>query len=187
MIVNLRGTSGSGKSYIVRQIMDLCGGQLNFARIHEEGRKQPIGYVSLDKPKLFIPGHYETPCGGCDTIHGNDKIFDLIRQYADSGYNVLFEGLLITVEYHRTVALSRDHSLAVLAIDIPLKECIDSINARRKAKNPDALPVKTKNTTNKWKQMKRTVVRLKQAKVKCFTGDREEVFQQAKGLLNFVV
>ncbi len=183
MIVNLRGTSGSGKSYIVRQIMDVYGGQDNFERFHIDGRKQPIGYLSPSKngKQLYVPGHYETACGGCDTIHGNDTIFNYVRGAHTLGYNVLFEGLLITVEYNRTVKLQTDgFPLRVFAVNISLQECLDSILIRRRVKNPDALPVPPKNTTAKHKQSLRTVERLLEVGIDCRKGNREEVLQWTK-------
>lgn len=194
MIVNLRGTSGSGKSYIVREIMAALGGKEQFARLKEEGRKQPIGYyrcydaVALalrgDKSGLFIPGHYETACGGCDTIHGNDKIFDLVRRAAADSQDVLFEGLILSVEVTRTVALITDGlPLKVMAVDIPLEECVESIMIRRRVKNPDAPQLNPYNTTNKWKQTKRAMERLAQAGVDTFTGDRDQVLAATKEAL----
>ena len=41
MIINVRGTSGSGKSTIVRNAMDLFTWR---GPVHVKGRKQPLGY-----------------------------------------------------------------------------------------------------------------------------------------------
>lgn len=191
MIVNLRGTSGSGKSHTLREIMKLYGGKDEFEPWFKSGRKQPLYYIS-NRPgpngrKLFIPGHYETACGGCDTIsHGSDAIFEIIRKGNSQGHDVLFEGLLITVEYNRTLAMHTDGlPLAVHTINIPLQECLDSILTRRRIKNPDAEPVNPKNTTAKHRQAWQTHARLSKVGVTCRMGDRAEVLAWTKEALGW--
>lgn len=136
MLINIRGTSGSGKSTIVRSIMS----EYTWVEsIRIEGRKQPISYLcssSLEEDQdLMVVGHYETDCGGCDTISKMDDIFDLIRRGHHQGNHVLFEGLLISADVNRVAALHDEGlPLLVLAIDLPLDECLESINTRRRAK-----------------------------------------------------
>ena len=83
MIVNIRGTSGSGKSTIVVRV---CGLYDKKTPHFLEGRKNPYYYVfekEGHKP-LAILGHYESPCGGCDTIYtGYTDIFNLIKNWLD--------------------------------------------------------------------------------------------------------
>jgi hypothetical protein len=197
VIINLRGTSGSGKSHIVREIMASVGGKDAFVRIKEDGRKQPLGYLSppytswapqngnIHSGQLFIPGHYETACGGCDTIHGNDRIFELVRMAAGEGHDVLFEGLILSVEFNRTLALWTDRfPLKVMAVNIPLDQCLESIMTRRRIKNPDAKDVNPYNTTNKHKQTIRSMERLQQAGVDTFIGDRAQVLAKVKEVLH---
>jgi len=66
-VIQIRGTSGSGKSTLVRQVMGLY---YEKQPLFKRGRKQPIGYILThpDTPSLFVPGHYESACGGLDTI-----------------------------------------------------------------------------------------------------------------------
>ena len=139
MIINIRGTSGTGKSTLARQLMALY--EPNPLRYRREGRKQPLGYryqhrIARD---LAVVGHYETDCGGADTITDYDDLFNLVRQGATRGMNVLFEGLLISGDVKRTTelhqwALNQGDVLHVVAIQLPLDECVASVNARRKEK-----------------------------------------------------
>ena len=77
MIINIRGTSGSGKSFLVRHIMRLYPKQVP---VYVSDRRQPISYtLSRSGRKLLVVGHYESVCGGCDTVHSMDAIFDLVR------------------------------------------------------------------------------------------------------------
>lgn len=182
MIINIKGTSGSGKSTIVRKIMDLYKGQK--IPYKEAGRRQPIGYVLYrseaqhsGKP-LAVVGHYETACGGCDTINKMDRIYELVRQAHQNGYDVLFEGLLLSAEFQRTYKLHADElPLLVLGMDIPLDVCIESVNKRRWAKNPDKPPVNPKNTESKWKGTKSTIRKLQEHGVDARWVQREEALE----------
>lgn len=177
-IINIRGTSGSGKSTLVREVMKRMPKKQRF---HVEGRKQPIGYVvdalyDAEQRSVAIIGHYETPCGGCDTIQKMDKIFDLVRQSDEAGHHVLFEGLLISADVNRTRALHDEgRELRVVGLDkVPLDVCLASVNGRRRAKNPDATDVNPKNTESKFKGVRQSMKRLVNAGVQVESCDREE-------------
>lgn len=182
MIVNVRGTSGSGKSTLTRAVMERYPVR---TRVKVAGRKQPIGYImsgakeaGTDKalPPLYVVGHYETPCGGCDTIPSLDTIRDHVRQAAEQGMDVFFEGLLISSEFNRTLALAQEYGqdMLVVELDLPLQECLDSVNGRRRAKRgADAPGVNPKNTESKWKGTRSTVNKLEAAGVKVRRGGRE--------------
>jgi predicted kinase len=132
MIVSIRGTSGSGKSTLVRDVMSLYPQK---SRIMIKDRARPIGYLLSGRERtLFVVGHYETACGGCDTIPVVDDIYDMVRRAHEEGHNVLFEGLIISAEYKRMAALHSDGlPLEVLVLDTPIEECLAGINARRRA------------------------------------------------------
>lgn len=211
MIINIRGTSGSGKSTLVRSLRALyLGPTLTY---HEPGRKQPLGYVhhrSAEQepcgPPLGIVGHYETDCGGCDTISKMERIFDLALQAHVRGMDVVFEGLLISADVNRTAVLHQQvgGQLFVLALDIPIEECLDSVNARRlnkqhrrwEAQQSEALVlgqeptplipregVNPKNTIAKHKGVRQSCERLKAAGVPVSLCGRVEAYNKAKELL----
>lgn len=137
MIVNVRGTSGSGKSSLVRRVRELYTGTA--IRFKEGGRKQPIGYLHhraggvLIGRALALIGHYETDCGGCDTIANMDHIYEKVREASDAGYDVLYEGLLISADANRVIALHSDgFDPLVIALDTPIDLCLASVNQRRR-------------------------------------------------------
>ena len=83
VIVNPRGTSGSGKTELVRRIAAEYGWYDGVANpVRREGRERPIAYC-LPHPLGFRPllllGNYEVASGGCDTIRlaegGLDEAF----------------------------------------------------------------------------------------------------------------
>jgi len=187
MIINIRGTSGCGKSTLVRQIMDqYC----TKTRVMEPGRKQPIGYI-LSNPKpdsginrsysLAVMGHYETACGGCDTINKHDHVLELVRSADDANMHVIFEGLLLSGEVHRMTALQEEgRPFMVVGMDkVPIETCLESVNGRRLARvGPEKFkPVKEANTIAKFRGTQLAMKRLHDAGVNVHSVDRKEGFQ----------
>lgn len=211
MIINIRGTSGSGKSTLVRNIMKRYPMRMS---VKEVDRKRPIGYQLL-RPNgrtLGVLGHYDTDCGGCDTIPKMERIFSLANYGYVIGLDVIFEGLLISADVNRTVELAKTvgfDELVVVALDLPLEECLAGVNQRRKeafdrrlAKaqdenidrlarglKPKPLPesrgdVNPKNTESKHKGVRQSCARLRAAGVQVEMFDnRDMAFLYLKELL----
>lgn len=178
MIINIRGTSGSGKSTIVRNIMAQYETRL---RVMRKDRKQPFGYIcnrAGEGRSLAVIGHYETACGGCDTINKMDDIFAAVRISATAGHDVLFEGLLIAADVNRVFQLRNvGDELKVYGLTTDIDTCIASVNERRQARNPDLPPVKTKNTISKHRGVIKSMDRLKRLSVDAAWGTRDEVYE----------
>ena len=182
--VNLRGTSGSGKSTIIRELMSRYK---TMEKIFVEGRKQPLCYNLFPDEKegkspLFIPGHYETPTGGCDTISdGMNFIYDMINQRIDSGFDVAWEGLIVASDVTRCAALKDRTDLLVIELSTPIEECLAGIRSRREVKSAlkgvEPKPVDPKNTVAKMKQLKPQRVRFKSMGVDFRYLNREEAMK----------
>jgi len=203
VIINVRGTSGSGKTTLARKIVKHYGAKTIF---YKPGRKRPLGYVyrNLNTGKhLALLGHYETTCGGCDTLPTIDEVFGLVREAHDLGYDVLFEGLLISAEINRIVALKEQgYPVVVVALNTPLDVCLESINERRRARHEERLrqieefnaqqaekgrklrplpeekgEVNPRNTTAKHKCVVGSLPRLEAQGVRCYNVSRDEAEQ----------
>lgn len=180
MIFNIRGTSGSGKSTLVRRVMELYGAK---SSVFIKGRKRPICYL-LDRKEdqeglgLAVVGHYESACGGCDTISKMDEIFDIVRHWHNQERDVIFEGLLISADVNRTLQLYLDVlPLLVVGLDkVELPTCLAGVNARRmKRLGPEKYtPVNPKNTESKYKGVKQSMTRLRGEGVGVLSCDRDE-------------
>jgi hypothetical protein len=142
VILNPRGTSGSGKTEFVRRLLSDYGWKKHGCAtpIHRKGRKRPIAYKfqhPLGGRPFAVLGHYEATSGGCDTIRvvdgGLDEAFRLVREYASGGHDVLLEGLLLSGEHTRSAALAKTHQLHVLRLSTPLDRCIRNVIARQRA------------------------------------------------------
>jgi len=180
MIINIRGTSGAGKSTLVKAIMDKY---VSMTVYKEAGRKQPIGYLCMpaagsDLKSMAVIGHYETPCGGCDTIPGMEKIFNLVRMSYEDGHHVLFEGIMIVADSKWCKGLHEDGlPLKVITLDkVPIEVCLSSVNHRRMQRmGPDKYtPVNPKNTEKRVKPIANSVDRLRAAGIHVENCDRDE-------------
>lgn len=192
--INVRGTSGSGKSTVARQIMALYE---RSEPVHVEGRKRPIQYVlkGVDSghPDLAVIGHYETACGGCDTIskddtgRGNsaDRIFGLIQENLDAGRDVLFEGLLVSGDVTRCRKLRDDgYDLTVVALDLTVEECLASVRARRLARGNEK-PLKEDNTRRTFDRVRKTLPKLRAGGVPVLELGRAEAAARIATILGF--
>jgi hypothetical protein len=161
LILNLRGTSGSGKTTVVRGLMgkfpiinELHGNvRERFKNKTGEGERtvsRVIGYECMpdrrqfdpgddkfaDRPNLRVVGAYKNTCGGCDGIQLQDEICRLVHEAASSGADVVFEGLLISHLFSRYRDLdrelaSRGQHTIWAFFDTPLEVCLDRVRARR--------------------------------------------------------
>lgn len=163
-LVSIRGTHGSGKSTVVRKILDKYP--------HEELRfkasdKRPYAYrVSLPTGEaLVVIGPYHTACGGCDAIQPYADILEYIRGAIRNDEHALFEGALVSSSYGTVGKLLNDHVVeggeSVFAfLDTPLQTCLERIKARRAAKG-NLEPLNPHNTTVKFDNVARTKVQMK--------------------------
>lgn len=157
---NVRGTSGSGKSTMVREIMSAY--KPSFQKIMRVGRKRPIRTIHQHVNggrELAILGHYEAACGGCDTINELDDVFELVRKELSNGRNVLFEGLILSGEIIRTDILVRESPTQIFCLTTPVDKCIAHVGDRREARGADRL-FNHKNTIAKARCVELTMKRL---------------------------
>jgi hypothetical protein len=172
MIFNFRGTSGAGKSHLTRELMAKFPPQ---RPIEKEGRKQPIAYDCGEK--LIALGHYETACGGCDTISipgAMDFVYGEVRKYHEMGRHVLYEGVIVQDDTKRAIQLHQDgFPLVVVFLTTPLETCLAGIQARRDARG-DTRPLNPTNTANRIPRLKKHAANLRNAGVPVVELSREE-------------
>ncbi len=166
MIINLRGTSGSGKSTIVRGIMERADKVTPVSGTI----KKPHAYLLEGYPRpIYVIGSYENICGGCDGIPTQDAICHRVRTCAAEG-DVLFEGLLISHLFGRYQALDRElteqgHQYIWGFLDTPLELCLERVIERREASGRARGPFNPKNTTQKWHDMRRVFKKCEASKL----------------------
>lgn len=147
MIVQIAGTSGSGKSYLVRQF--LAWGAKNGKVTECKAGTKLVGYDV--KVKEYYPIHVIGPyregvdTAGCDSIRNIDQVFALIAQAEDENKDVLFEGLFMMNHTRGPQLVEKYEAVKVVQLTDPLAVCLQSINDRRSARGDDKLLSK-KNT-----------------------------------------
>jgi hypothetical protein len=132
MIVDIRGTHGSGKSWIVHQLLDGPVDQIN-----EDDKL--IGYYRPGL-ELAVVGKYESECGGCDGVGSADEVCRRVRMFAATYTNVVLEGILVAHTFKRYSALATEvtqnelDNYVFCFLNTPLKKCISRVRTRRRAK-----------------------------------------------------
>ena len=166
MILQVRGTSGSGKTTAVRTALSDTPKQGQFI----DGRRKPLYYTMGACPSnVYLLGHYESACGGCDNVGSARAVYDVIQKIrqTDPAGVILCEGLLLSEDVKWTTQLHQDgHAVSALFLTTHLDTCIDQIKSRRAAAG-NTKPFNTKNTTNRVKTIERARIRLTRAGVKC--------------------
>lgn len=167
MIIQVRGTSGSGKSTAVRRFMETAEWTSEF----RDGRKNPYLYWTRDIPpgKVVVLGHYNSPCGGGDTIGSAAAIYDAIKEVIEGNgpIPIVVEGLLLSEDSKWAKVLKEEgNEVVCLFLTTPLDQCLSQIEGRRKAVGNEK-PVNPKNTANRVGTIERARAKLTTAGVRC--------------------
>lgn len=145
LIINPRGNSGSGKTYLTRLFMAECKPVKILGTFHEDDQ-----FFRYQGKTWAVLGRYGNVCGGCDTIKTQVEIVRRVTMYADQNMNVWLEGLIMSTIYGTVGEFSeRFGNRWVFAyLDTPLSVCLKRIYARRKAAKNDK-PFNENNTRNR--------------------------------------
>lgn len=179
MIISLRGTHGSGKSTVVRTILE------RYPHVPLGTGKKPDGYrvsILFLRQPLFIVGPYLTACGGCDAIQPYDLIWPRIDSWSQQGH-VLFEGALVSSSYGNIGRASEkfgDHVIFAF-LDTPLEECIRRIKARRESRG-STKEFNPKNTISKYNSVKGSIDRIRGFKRRVVSVNYLKAIPQILGL-----
>lgn len=165
-IVNIRGTSGSGKTTAVRYVMKKLGVVSNIVsskskapgastRYRLQYGKRVVGYRLSGG--VLVVGRYETACGGCDGIKTQEEIVERVKKFAYMGEVVLFEGLTLGTIYTRYYELSAllkksGHRFIWAFLDTPIDVCIKRVLKRRRLAG-NTKPFNTKHTEAKFRSI----------------------------------
>lgn len=192
MIIQIRGTSGSGKSTAVRALIELAArkASVKAPKDFPAKRKNPVGYTlefnGGSKP-VAILGHYETACGGVDTLPSYDFIFGMIRHFHAEGFDVVFEGLLAAHDKKQCTALWEGigkKDLTILELIEPLQVCLDSVKARRAARGADPDTFNPDNTVRRYKEVVSSCLKLEAIGIPVHRVGRGECLEKMLELLD---
>lgn len=165
MIINIRGTNGSGKSTVATGFLGRFPRRERYGCF---GTRYPQAYevdCGLDK-YLYVIGPYVSPTGGADVVvgHGFDRLIELVAQYAQVGH-VLFEGMAISNSFGSIGEwlLKHKHESIVAFMDTPLRLCLEALSKRQAA---SSRPGNSAHVAEKYKQILRVRDRMSQAGIR---------------------
>lgn len=176
MIVTVAGTSGSGKSHLVRSFLDFAE---KFAAVEDSRERGPYlkGYVCSFFPQrrpIRIIGRYDVPTGGCDTIHNVAEIYAAIRAAHNDDYDVLYEGLFMLNQTRGPqLAAEMGSDLTVLQLTTPLATCLASVDTRRAARGEGKL-ADVSNTKDNYRRATNYSAAMREAGARVIKVSREE-------------
>lgn len=187
MIVNIAGTSGSGKSHLVRSFIDWANKYGAVKPCYIDDRKDPIGYdVILKHSKtIHLVGAYENAdTAGCDTIRDVVWLYDYILEQHNAGKHVVYEGLFMMNMTRGPQVAAETHAVYVILLTDPLAVCIASINDRRRARGEGPL-LKKDNTESNFKRAQSYADKMSRAGARVLGIKRSMALQQLVELLGF--
>lgn len=160
MIINIRGTNGSGKSTVVKTFLRRFPHTELFGAL---GPRRPEAYkVRIPGHWLYVVGPYQAITGGIDSLPlSAEEIVALLEKYRKIG-DVIFEGVVIST-YHGKIGewlVTHKRVALVIYLDTSLKDCLEGLAVR------GSEPRGTKNVEAKIKMIERTRQRFEQAGVK---------------------
>lgn len=161
LVVQIRGTSGSGKTWVMKQIMASLG--------YWQSVMSPKGnfpLYNLSENGVAVIGVYGKVDRGCDRLGSAHTIYDLARSLLeDQAEAVLAEGLLLSNDVKWTVQL-RDFDLRVLFLSTPLDVCLRQLDSRRE-QSGNRRPLNPMVTCNRVRHIQSARTRLQDLGVWC--------------------
>jgi hypothetical protein len=172
--VNIRGTGGSGKSYIVHHMLGDNSKEVTL------GPNRTPGYVT--EQGIVVVGSYATKCGGLDRVKTQDQARAAVWAALEMG-PVLFEGLLVSgifKPWYDFSCLCREKGRGVFIwayLQTPVPVCLERVYQRNGGK-----PIKEKHIWNKDKQVKSSRRKLRALGETVLDLDLDDPLQQIQTL-----
>lgn len=184
MLIQVAGTSGSGKSHLMRSFLKHMRKEAEVEEGHLQGRASPIGYlINRKNNPIFVAGAYDVPTGGCDTIRDVKQVYELLDKHLKLGRHVVFEGLFCmnqTRGPQLATRLGKDY--VVLQLATPLATCLASINSRRAERGEGELANQT-NTIDNYRRATNFCASMREAGARVIRVTRDEGLDKMLELL----
>jgi hypothetical protein len=161
LVVQIRGTSGSGKTWVMKQVMSSLG---YWQPVMSPCWRFPL--YNLSENRVAVIGVYGEVNRGCDRLGSAHTIYDLTCSLLeDQAEAVLCEGLLLSNDVKWTSQL-RDFDLRVLFLSTPLDVCLRQLESRRE-QSGNKRPHNPMVTCNRVRHIQSARTRLQELSVWC--------------------
>jgi hypothetical protein len=180
VFVNLRGPSGSGKSYIGHQFLE----EFAYEELWEDGwnKSKPklVGYQLING--LYVLGPYRAPGGGMDLLSPHDRKASLwwSEKFIGEGRFIFLESLIFSSTvppFLEVVARHPGERFVFAFLDTPFDLCIQRVYQRNGGK-----PIKEENVRSHHAYMGRVARRLQDLGQRVVIIDHTRAYEQVKEL-----
>lgn len=201
--IQIHGTSGAGKTTLMRRIMDDAA---------ETEADLPIPYIVHSwtdkktqklKTKTFqlgcyyvlsalhaqtpflVAGSYSATCGGLDSLSAPgiaDTFYPELKKIADAGHTILMEGLIQMSMGRALDLVASGYEVKAFFLSTPLDECLRRIDERRAAAGKGPLE-NHENTVTKFNDKPRIMKKLQEGGVSCNSVSCDEAFDAIMEML----
>lgn len=151
LVINIRGTNGSGKSTVPRQMFDTDEDK------YVETFGKDYKFTVFPKYKFIALGAYHNKTGGLDGIRSTEFAIKALKEAQklakENGYHILLEGVIassVKVAYTQAFKEAEEDGFKpiVLIYTTPPEVCIPRVYERNGGK-----PIKESNVVGKYKHV----------------------------------
>jgi len=172
VIVNVAGTSGSGKSTVVRKLLEVS----RDAATMYHGEKEIGSIIHIGEQSVFVAGRYgKHDTAGCDCIKDVRFWYNMIYEQAER-HHVVYEGLFVMNHQRGVELMGKIHgrsSVHIINLTTPWEVCRDSINERRARRNQPGFTGDQKNLQGHMVRAKNFAFKLRQLGATVYNLDRD--------------
>ena len=181
-IVNIAGTSGSGKSTVVRKLIEASRHDHTLiAKSREVGRIVYVGDTTV-----FIAGRYGVhDTAGCDCVKDVEFWYNTIYEQSEH-HNVVYEGLFVMNHMRGTGLVNNIPGRAtmhIINLTTPFEVCKASINARRARRGQPEFTGNMVNLEGHITRAKNFAFKLRQLGASVYNLDRDAAAVKLKELV----
>lgn len=188
MIINIRGTNGSGKTALARKLIGPYPAPIELVQYDAPTKKEPYrqrwveGWGTTGPGSFLAIGSYKQGCGGMDTIPSFELQQKAVKAAAlweiegwpitaEKPEHIVCEGVLASTVAGSWLECFRDlRSLVIIAyLDTPLKVCLERITARQIAAKGDAREIKVDLVADKIRAINATRAKFNAAGIRTIT------------------
>lgn len=176
LLVNIRGTNGSGKSTIPFSFMN--ADPYAFELTYYIGSSEKVLATVFPSMGWLAMGSYRTACGGLDSYKTNEQTFDSIKLIWDLDFNIIMEGVISStvrgsyLDFFTTINDDMKNSREIVIYNLlpPFNICLDRIQQRNGGK-----PIKSDQVMSKYKTVENNIKYFTEAGLKCLRLDNSSV------------